>query len=112
MRHSNPLLQIRRKNAWPTALPATFVWREIASPASFEKKKIIIFFDDVYDKTQSKFMNKSTNMESKERDRENRRRRSDVRRQRERLRALANRQNKSDEQREKEQERAPKKNPC
>ena len=76
------------------------------------RKKKIIFFDDVYDKTQSKFMNKSTSMESKERDRENRRRRSNVRRQRERLRALANRRNKSDEQREKEQERAPKKNPC
>ena len=29
------------------------------------KKK---FEDDVYDKTQSKFMNKSTNMESKERE--------------------------------------------
>ena len=71
------------------------------------------FEDDVYDKTQSKFINKSTNMESKEReierDRENRRRRSEVRRKRKRLRALANTRNMSDEQREKEQGRAPKK---
>ena len=58
-------------------------------------------------------MNKSTNMESREkeieRDGENGRRRSEVRRERERLRALANRRNMSDEQREKEHERAPKK---
>ena len=64
-------------HACPTALTATFVWWEIASPTEFEKKKIE---GDVYDKTQSQFMNKSTNMESKEReierDRENRRRRS------------------------------------
>ena len=28
----------RRENAWPTALPAAFVWREVASPTAFEKK--------------------------------------------------------------------------
>ena len=52
-------------HACPTALTAAFVWWEIASPTEFEKKKIE---DDVYDKTQSQFMNKSTNMESKERE--------------------------------------------
>ena len=49
-------------------------------------------------------------MENKEReiekDRQSRRRRSEVRRERERLSALANRRNMSDEQREKEQGRA------
>ena len=30
---------LRRENAWPTALPAAFVWREVASPTAFEKKK-------------------------------------------------------------------------
>ena len=39
---------------------AAFLWQEIASPTAFEKKKI--FEDDVYDKTQTQFMNKSTNM--------------------------------------------------
>ena len=31
-------------NAWPTALPAAFVWREVASPTAFEKenKRIIL----------------------------------------------------------------------
>ena len=57
-------------------------------------------------------MNKSTNKESKEReierDRENRRRRSEVRHERERLRALANRRNMSEDQTKKKQERAPK----
>ena len=65
-------------------------------------------FED--DKIQSQAMNKSNNMESKEREiersRENRRRISELRRERERLRALANRRNMSDEQREKEQARA------
>ena len=28
----------RGENAWPTALPAAFVWREVASPTAFEKK--------------------------------------------------------------------------
>ena len=28
----------RRENAWPTALQAAFVWREVASPTAFEKK--------------------------------------------------------------------------
>ena len=52
-------------HACPTALRAAFVWWEIASTTEFEEKK---FEDDVYDKTQSQFMNKSTNMESKERE--------------------------------------------
>ena len=57
------------------------------------------------DKIQSLLKNKSTNIESKERkierDRENRRRRGEVRH----VRVLANGRNMSDEQREKEQER-------
>ena len=28
----------RRENAWPPALPAAFVWREVASLTAFEKK--------------------------------------------------------------------------
>ena len=28
----------RRENAWPTALPGAFVWREVASPTAFENK--------------------------------------------------------------------------
>ena len=46
----------RRENAWPTALPAAFVWREVASPTAFEKKtknQKIIFEDD---KIQSQFL--------------------------------------------------------
>ena len=65
MRHSNLVLQIRffrGENAWPTALPAAFVWQEIASPTAFEKKNNNNFEDDMYDKTQTQFMNKSTNM--------------------------------------------------
>ena len=71
-----------------------------------QKKKT--FFQD--DKIESQAMNKSNNMESKEREiegsRENRRRISELRRERVRLRALANRRNMSYEQREKEQDRA------
>ena len=67
-------------HACPTALTAAFVWWEIASPTEFEKKKNEYY---VHDKIESQFMNnKSTNMESKEReierDRENRLRRSEV----------------------------------
>ena len=91
-----------KMHACPTPLTAAFFGWEIASPAEF-----------VYDKTQSQFMNKSINMESKEReierDRENRRRRSEVRQKRERLRGLANKRHMCDEQREKEQKRVPKK---
>ena len=45
---------LRRENAWPTALPAAFVWREVASPTAFEKKnnKKNNFEDD---KIQSQF---------------------------------------------------------
>ena len=47
----------RRENAWPTALPAAFVWREVASPTAFEKKtkqKTKKKFED--DKIQSQFL--------------------------------------------------------
>ena len=115
MRHSNPVLQTRffsAEKCIANCAAGAFVWREIASLAAFEKNNND-FEDDLYDKTQSQFMNKSTNMKSKEReierDRENRRQRSEVRRERERLRAVANRRNMSDEQREKEQERVPEK---
>ena len=45
-----------RENAWPTALPAAFVWREVASPTVFAKKtkqKNNNFEDD---KIQSQFL--------------------------------------------------------
>ena len=45
----------RRENAWPTALPAAFVWREVVSPTAFEKKtKQKNNFED--DKIQSQFL--------------------------------------------------------
>ena len=45
---------LRRENAWPTALPAAFVWREVASPTAFEKKnKKKNNFED--DKIQTQF---------------------------------------------------------
>ena len=110
VRHPSLGLIFRREIAWPTALPPRFFGTKLHRQLRLRKKN---FEDDVYDKTQTQFMNKSTNMKSKEkeieRDRENRRRRSEARRQRERLRAVANRRNMSDEQREKEQERVPKK---
>ena len=45
----------RRENASPTALPAAFVWREVASPTAFEKNtKQKKKFED--DKIQSQFL--------------------------------------------------------
>ena len=29
----------RRENAWPTALPAAFVWQEVASTTAFKQEQ-------------------------------------------------------------------------
>ena len=103
-------------------LPPAFVWREVTWPTVaarvclagscigncvLQKSKTINFDDN---KIQSQSMNKSTNIESKEReierDQESKRRRVELRRERERLRAQANRRNMNDEQRKKERDSA------
>ena len=47
----------RWENEWPTALPVAFVWREVASPTAFEKKKKQKKNDNFEDdKIQSQFL--------------------------------------------------------